>query len=223
MSLGCMLSFVSFVKADGPDWLKVGSLEYGLFYKLSKDSQTKLIALYKETIKEKKSNINCKKPFFTNKLRVLDNLLANPSEETDKQILPIVTGYSKKDDIVYINYSVLRGLAGYCRAGVSAYFRGLHYKSAESLDQMTHFESIKSINNLFRNICNTCYYARYWSILVRSDYTRRPAEIPYRTINKDERTDFPSIYVSGSRLLNNHTNTNTSLGQQLQVFLESFK
>lgn len=227
MSLGCMLSFVSFVKADGPDWLKVGSREYVLFSELSKDSQEKLIDLYKKTIKEKKSNIKDRKPSFINKLKALDNLLENPSEEKDKQILPIVTGYLKKDNIVYINFSVFKVLTGHCRSGISGYFNGLDLKSAGSLDQMTHFDSIASLNDLFRSICNKCDYDRCWSILVPSDYTRRLPDIPYQMksvpINKDEGTDFASIYVSPSRLLNNHTNTNTSLGQQLQVFLESFK
>lgn len=225
MFLCCMLSFVSFVKADGPDWLKGKKAEHELFSKLSKDSQEKLIALYKNMI-NKKEEYGAKKKLFPDMLKKLDSLEANPSKETDKQILPIVTGYVKKDDTIYINYSVLKKFTGYCESRIIEHFQKLGYKGVQSLDRMSRHESIKSLN-LFGNVGNNYAYAKNWSIRVPFNYTRRPAGLPDQTqtvpINNNEGTDFPSRYVSPSQLLNNHTNTNTSLSQQLQVFLESLK
>ena len=160
------LSFVSFVKADRPDWLAPGRREYKFFFELSDEAQAKLIGLHKRIIGMNGNKYDrSKRELFFDTLKLINSLAANPSKETDPQILPIVTGYLKKDNNVYINLSVLTKLTGCCRSSINGYFQGLHYRSVNSLGGDTHHGNIQSLN-LPGGLCDDFDYTRKWGIKV---------------------------------------------------------
>ena len=169
MFLCCMLSFVSFVKADGPDWLDPKGSEYRLFFELSEESQTKLIALHKNIINMNEKYNRVKKKLFFDTLKELDSLKANLSKETDKKIIPVVTGYLKKDNNVYTNLSVLTKLTGCCRSSINDCFQELHYRSVNSLGCGTRHGNIQSLN-LYGGLCEDIHYNKKWSIKVLQPY-----------------------------------------------------